>query len=539
MTRSVALPLLALLLGLGCGGPAGADQPGSASGNSYDILIAGGTIYPGDEAPFVGDLAIAGDRIVYLGPKAPGHAVRSIDAHGLVVAPGFIDPHTHVGDALASENPVARLVLPFLTQGVTTAFIGVDGGGSPEVAKVLGNPGGSASRRARDYGINFATYIGFGAVRAAVVGNSDRAPTPAELERMEGLVAKGMCQGALGLSTGLFYAPQSFASQGEVVALAQVAGDAGGIYDTHMRDESSYSIGLLGSIDETLRIGRAANIPVHIAHIKALGVDVQGMAPRVIATIEAARAIGQAVTADQYPWAASGTGLAAALIPRWAQDGGRAAMLQRFRDPATRARLMPEIGENLRRRGGAEALLITGGPDWAIGRSLADVAKGRNTDPIAAALELLAAADAEVASFNQSEADIAAFMQRDWVVTSSDASAGHPRYYASFARKYATYVRERGTLDLRNFIASSTARTARMFKLAARGELKPGFFADVIVFDPDRFAPRAGYAQPTLFSTGMRTVIVNGQIAIEGGEATGVASGRPLPHSPAGAACRP
>lgn len=520
-------PVLRLGASLMCLGLA-VSAAGRSSAPGYDILIRGGQVYTGDAAPFVGDVAVKGDRIVYVGRKAPGRAAKTIDAKGLVVAPGFIDPHTHAGSALSSDSPADRLVLPFLTQGVTTAFIGVDGGGDPDVGRTLSSKG---------TGINFATYVGFGAVRSAVIGNADRAPAPAEMEQMKGLVAKAMCQGAMGLSTGLFYAPQSFARQEEVAGLARVAAAAGGIYDSHLRDESSYSIGLLGAVDEAIAIGRDAAIPVHIAHIKALGVDVQGQAPQVIARIEAAQAKGQVVHADQYPWSASGTGLSAALIPRWAQDGGRTAMLNRFADAQVSARLRSDIAENLRRRGGPEAVLITTGPDWAIGKTLAALAREKGVDPVAAALHILTVSEVSIASFNQSEEDIAAFMKRDWVVTSSDASTGHPRYYASFARKYATYVREMGVINMRTFVASSTLRTARMFGLEGRGELRNGNFADVIVFDPTKFRPQADYTKPAQFSVGMRTVIVNGRIAIDDGEATSIPAGRALHRRPKTGVC--
>lgn len=510
-----------------------------------DLLIRGGTVYTGDAAPFRGDVAIRGDRIVYVGPKAPGAATKTIDATGLIVAPGFIDPHAHVNDALASKNPATRLVLPFLTQGVTTAFIGVDGGGSPDIARSFGvvdaGAGGDdegLGQSSRDYGINFAAYVGLGAVRAKVIGGADRAPTPAELGRMTALVDKAMCDGALGLSTGLFYAPQSFAKREEVVALAKAAAARGGIYDSHIRDESSYTIGLKGAVEEALAVGRDARMPVHIAHIKALGVDVHGQAPAIIAQIEAAQKAGQIVHADQYPWSASGTGLSAALLPRWAQDGGRAAMLGRFDDSAAMARMRPEIVDNLRRRGGPASLLITSGPAAFEGKTLEQVAKDRGIDPVDAAIMVLKQREAGVASFNQDEADIAAFMTRPWVVTSSDASQGHPRYYASYARKYATYVKDKGVLDLATFIKQSTTTTARMFGLEGRGELKAGAFADVIAFDPAKFAPRADYTRPALFSTGMRFVVVNGSLAIENGEVTGLAGGRPLPRKAVGTGCR-
>lgn len=522
--------------------PHGAAEPQGGA----DLLLRGGTVYTGDAAPFRGDVAIRGERIVYVGPKAPGTAVRTIDATGLIVAPGFIDPHAHVNDALASKDPATRLVLPFLTQGVTTAFIGVDGGGSPDVARIFGiadsGAGGDGEagleQSSRDFGINFGAYVGLGAVRSQVVGAADRPPTAAELGQMAALVDKAMCDGALGLSTGLFYAPQSYARRDEVVALAKVAAARGGLYDSHIRDESSYTIGLAGAVEEALAVGRGAGIPVHIAHIKALGVDVHGQAGAIIAQIEKAQKAGQIVHADQYPWSASGTGLSAALLPRWAQDGGRAAMLERFDDAATMARMRPEIAENLRRRGGAASLLITSGPAAFEGKTLEQVATDRKIDPVDAAILILKQREAGVASFNQDEADIAAFMARPWVVTSSDASQGHPRYYASYARKYATYVKEKGVLDLGTFIRQSSFATARLFGLEGRGELKAGAFADVIAFDPATFAPRADYAHPALFSTGMRFVTVNGALAIENGEPTGRAGGWPLPRKAAGAGCR-
>ncbi len=517
--------------------------PGGAQDGAADVVIRGGTIYPGGAAPFRGDVAIRGDRIVYVGPKAPGGAKRVIDATGLIVAPGFIDTHTHVGDALASGDPAARLVLPFLTQGVTTAFIGVDGGGDPDIRRTFGMASGAGAgdegfgQSNRDYGINFASYVGLGAVRSQVIGPADRMPTPAELAKMTGLVSDAMCQGAMGLSTGLFYAPQSFAKRDEVVALARAAAAKGGIYDSHLRDESSYTIGLKAAVEEALAIGRDTGIPVHIGHIKALGVDVHGQAGAIIAMVEAAQKAGQTVHADQYPWSASGTGLSAALIPRWAQDGGRAALLKRLDDAATMKRMRPEIADNLRRRGGPASLLITSGPTGAEGKTLEAIAKERGVDPIDAAIAILKQRETGVASFNQSEADIAAFMRQPWVVTSSDASRGHPRYYASYARKYATYVKDKKVIDLRGFIDRSTAVPARLFALDGRGQLKAGAFADVVAFDPQRFAPRADYAHPTRFSTGMRTVVVNGQVAIENGEPTGAAGGRPLPRRPKPGTC--
>jgi N-acyl-D-aspartate/D-glutamate deacylase len=513
----------ALLLGLALL-PGAAPRPGQA-----DLLIRGGTVYTGSDAPFTGDVAIAGDRIVAVGRRLAGPARRVVDARGMIVAPGFIDPHSHVGADLASPDARARLVPAFLMQGVTTAFIGNDGGGDPDVARVL------AGAAERPVGINYAAYAGFGAIREKVVGAANRAPSADELRRMRSLVAGAMCQGALGLSTGLFYAPQSFARTDEVIAVAREAGLRGGVYDSHLRDESSYTIGLAAAVDEAIAIGRGARLPVNISHIKALGVDVQGQAPAIIARVEAARRAGQAVTADQYPWSASGTTLAAALVPLWAQDGGRRALLARFDDAGLAARLHAGMADNLRRRGGPDALLVTEGTYR--GRTLADVAASRGEDAIAAAIAIVRSGDPAVASFNQIEPDIRAFMRRPWVMTGSDASAGHPRFYGSFARKYAQYVLADRVLTLRQFIERSSTLAADTFRLDGRGRLKPGAFADVVVFDPKLYAARATYEQPTLPAVGVRQVVVNGVLAVDDGALTGKAAGRGLRHVPPPGTC--
>lgn len=513
--------LLLLGLALPALGAAPAAEPA-------DLLIRGGTVYTGSDAPFTGDVAIAGDRILAVGRRLPGPAKRVIDARGMIVAPGFIDPHTHISEDLASDDPRTRLIPAFLMQGVTTAFVGNDGGGDVDVAKVLD------AAAARPVGINYATYVGFGAVRRRVLGDSNRPPSQNELQRMRSLVAGAMCQGAMGLSTGLFYAPQSFAKTEEVAALAREAGRRGGTYDSHIRDESSYTIGLAAAVDEAIAIGREGRLSVHISHIKALGVDVHGQAPAIIAKVEAARRAGQAVTADQYPWSASGTSLAAALVPLWAQDGGREKLLERLDDPSLAARLRSDMAENLRRRGGAEALLITEGA--LSGRTLAEIGKLRG-DQIAAAIAVIRTGDTAVASFNQTEPDIKAFMRRPWVMTGSDASTGHPRTYGSFARKYAKYVVAERVLTLRQFIERSSALAADTFRLDGRGRLKAGAYADIVLFDPKRFAARATYAQPALTAAGVRTVLVNGSLAVDRGVLTGKAAGRAMPHRPTPGTC--
>ncbi|HWU95081.1 MAG TPA: amidohydrolase family protein, partial [Sphingomonas sp.] len=487
---------VALLLGIAAVSLGAATAP--LPPQKVDLLIRGGTIYTGSDAPFIGDVAITGDHIFSVSRRANVTAARIIDAKGMIVAPGFIDPHTHMGGDLASEDPAKRLVPAFLMQGVTTAFIGNDGGGSPDLAKVLG------SATSKPVGINYAAYVGFGAVREQVVGEDARDPTPAELTKMKGLVADAMCHGALGLSTGLFYAPQSFAKTEEVIALAKEAGKRGGSYDSHIRDESSYTVGLVAAIDEAIRIGREGGLPAHISHIKALGVDVQGQAPKIIAMVEAARARGEKVTANQYPWSASGTSLVASLVPLWAQDGGRPALLKRFDDPALSEKMHAGMVENLRKRGGADKLLIAEGKYR--NRYLDSVAKEMNLPPVDAAIAVIRIGDPGTISFNQSEADIAAFMRQPWVMTGSDASGGHPRVYGSFARKYDKYVKADHVITLRQFIERSSSLTADTFGLAGRGHLRSGAFADVVVFDPKTYASRATYEQPALLAAGVQTL---------------------------------
>lgn len=501
----------------------------TVSPSEVDLLIENGTVYPGGGASFTGDVAIRGDRIVAVGPELQVRAARTIDASGMIVAPGFIDPHTHMTDWVASADAQRRLVEPFLLQGVTTAFVGNDGGGPVKIGALLDGA------KTKPVGINFAAFTGFGTIRETVIGQARRAPTAGELEQERALVRAAMCEGALGLSTGLFYAPQSFSETPEVVALAAVAGAMGGVYDTHLRDEANYTVGLVAAVDETIAIARDARIPVHISHIKALGVEAHGLAPTIIAKIEAARAAGLSVTASQYPWEASGTSMVAALVPLWAQDGGRAAMLARLDDPAEAARFREGLVDNMRRRGGADKLLVVEGPRK--GRRLSEIAAELRLDPADAAIAVIREGDFRVVSFNMTEADIAAFMRQPWTMTTSDASVGHPRTYGSFARKYGTYVRERNVIGLGEFIDRSTSVTADWFGLTDRGRLRAGHFADVVVFDPARFAERATYEQAEQTAVGVRTVVVNGALAVADGAVTGAAAGRALRREPPAGSC--
>jgi N-acyl-D-aspartate/D-glutamate deacylase len=492
-----------------------------------DLLIRGGVVVDGTGGPRrEADVAVDDGRIVLVGDASALSARRLIDAEGLVVAPGFIDPHTHSLSDLVSDDANHRRALNHLAQGVTTILVGNDGDGSLDVA---------AQRRRLEQariGVNVGAFVGFGSVREAVLGQAARAPTQDELDRMRQLVAQAMCEGAVGFSAGLYYAPQSFAQTEEVIALAREAAARGGLYETHLRDESSDNVGLIAAVEEALRIGREAGLPVHFAHIKAQGVDVHGQSTRVIELIDAARAAGQRVTADQYPWRASGTRVSNALIPRWTQaDGGPAAMRRRLADPSLAERLDAEIADNIRRRGGPESLLITSGEYR--GSHLGQVAEMLGVTPVEAARRIALAGDARIASFNMREDDIRNFMRQPWVVTSSDATPGHPRRFGSFAMKFALYVREEPLLTVEEFVHRSSGLTAEIFGLEGRGLLREGYAADIVVFDPRSFAARATFEEPELYAVGVHYAVVNGVLAVDRGVATSALAGRALARAPA------
>jgi N-acyl-D-amino-acid deacylase len=489
-----------------------------------DILIRHGAVLDGSGGPErQADIGISGDRIVLVGNGSGKHARREIDATGLVVAPGFIDPHTHTFADLSS--PERKRNDAYLMQGVTTVLTGNDGDSPVDIGAALDK------WRQQGIGTNAALFIGQGSVRREVMGMSDAAPTPEQLERMKQLVQRAMQQGAIGMSTGLYYAPGSFAKTEEVIALAKVAAKYGGVYDTHMRDEDSYSIGLIGSVEETLRIGREAGIPVHISHIKALGKSVWGKSTEVIAIVRQSRAQGIKASACQYPYIASGTSVTASLVPRWAEAGGRTELLKRIADPAIRPRLVSEMTENLERRGGPASLLITSSRDKQImGKTLEQIAQAREESPVEAALEIIKAGGAGVASFNMNEDDVKNFMRQDWVMTCSDGSTGHPRKYGTFPRKLRKYVFDEHVITLPFAIRSSTGLPAATFGLKDRGLLRRGYFADVVVFDPKTIRDLATFEKPEVLSTGVRYLVVNGKFAVDKGQLTDVLAGRVLTH---------
>lgn len=490
-----------------------------------DTLVKGGKIIDGtNEAAFIGDIGITADTISFIGNAEDFNVVadKVIDAAGLTVSPGFIDPHTHAWGDLRSED--GNKNLNYLTQGVTTVFAGNDGGGPFDINEAEGNlnPNG--------IGTNVAFLVGHGTVRREVLGMSDEAPSEEQLESMKNLVKNGMETGAFGFSTGLYYAPGSFSTTEEVIELTKEIVSYGGTYDSHIRDESSYNIGLIGAVKETIEIGEKSGVPVHFAHIKALGVDVWGKSTEIIQLVEEARARGQRVTADQYPWRASGTSVQAALINRWVMAGSKDKYYERLNDSKLLPKIKAEIKENIRKRGGAESLLVTANykEKEMIGLNLAEIAERLGLDAVETTLVIARNGGASVASFNMNEDDMKNFMIQDWVMTSSDGSKGHPRKYASYPEKYQRYVKENPVLSLEAFIYKSSGLPASTFGIEKRGEIKMGNFADLIVFDEDDYKPLADFSEPENLSEGVKHVFVNGKAALSDGEPTPGLSGRVL-----------
>jgi N-acyl-D-aspartate/D-glutamate deacylase len=480
----------------------------------YDVQISGGLVFDGDASVGVEtDVFVNQGKVAWVGDAAKGNrAGRTvIDATGLVVAPGFIDPHTHTTSDVLFSNEKKQLA-GYLTQGVTTVVSGNDGRGPTDIAGTL------RAVDARGVGPNFALFTGHGTIRTEVLGRENRPPSAAELDQMRALTKTAIEDGALGLSAGLYYAPASYASTQEVIELAKIAGEVGALYETHIRDESSYTVGLLAAVEEAIEISRQSGAPLHLAHIKALGVDVWGYSSDVIQAVEAAHAEGLKVTADQYPWSASGTRISNALIPNWAKADSDEAMYARLRDPANQARLVEEITENLRKRGGPDAILLVARANDAPSQTLTVEAAQRALDPVQTAIQIVLEGDSQIASFNMEDGDIENFMVQPWVMTSSDGTNGHPRKYASFPRKYQTYVVEKQTVSLADFINRSTSLTADTLAFCDRGRLQPGKIADVVIFDPARFGPVADFSNPALLSEGVVHLMINGQFAIRDGE---------------------
>lgn len=494
---------------------------------SYDLVIADGTIYDGTNGPpYAADIGIKNGTIKTIGNiKAAGRKI--LDAGGLIVSPGFIDMHTHCDSGLQSER--GKGAKNYLTQGVTTVVTGNCGGGTYRIEEFFGK------LELQGTGPNVIHLVGHGTIRASVMGQEARVPTDEELKRMKQLLAQGMEEGAAGFSTGLFYAPGSFSKTEEIIELAQVAKRHDGIYATHIRDESNYTIGLRAAIKEAIAVGEQTGIPVEISHIKALGKPVWGMAQDVCDIIENARKRGVRIYADQYPYAASSTALSAAVIPMWVQASGQ--MRNRLENPELLPKIQKEIAENIDRRGGPESLVIVSFPknrDFD-GKNLREISRIIGKPVVETAIHLVKNGSPSIISFNMQESDIEYFMKRPYVMTGSDGnvqipdkSYPHPRSYGTFPRKIREYVLKNKRITMEQAIRAATSLPAEVLGLADRGSLKQGFAADIVVFDPDEISDRATYSSPHQYSVGIRYLLVNGILVIENGKYNGRLAGKPI-----------
>jgi N-acyl-D-aspartate/D-glutamate deacylase len=523
----------------------------------YDLLIADALLYDGTGAPPVeGSIAIQGDRIAAVDPEVAGAARRVLKGAGLAAAPGFVDIHSH-SDYHLLLAPEAE---SSLLQGVTLEVGGNCGYAAAPIAgpwqrereetyrETYGLRLGFSTvaeyfaRLARErIGINFALLIGHNTLRGSILGGANRAPTPEEAERMAALARRGMAEGAVGLSTGLAYAPACFAKPEELTPLAAVVREAGGILTAHIRSEGD---GLLEALDEILGVAEAAAIPLQISHLKTSGEKNWGKLPEAFARIEGALALGLKVRCDRYPYTAANTGLSACL-PSWALEGGRDAQVARLRDPGVRERLSAELatqgktGDFWGRVMIAE--VVTKGNKRFEGMRVGAAAAAAGQVPLPFVLDLLVTEKMQVDAiyFTMSEENLRQILAKPYVMIGSDAgtrnftgplSGGrpHPRGFGTFPRVLGHCVRDLGLFDLATAIRKMTWDPCRMLGLADRGRLIPGAMADLTLFDPDRVKDEASYEDPYRAPSGIAWVLVNGQVAVEAGRLTGVRAGRPV-----------
>ena len=519
-----------LALGLTLAAPSITQAQAQAQAQTYDVIIRNGRVIDGTGNPwFLADVALDGDRIVAIGNLPTATAGRDIDATGLYVTPGFIDAHSHAGPGLATAG--LSHGEPLLAQGLTTVVINPDGGGPVDLAR-------QRSELLRDgLGLNAAQLVPHGSIRGVIMGAEDRAPTAGELEEMIGLVRRGMEEGALGLSSGTFYVPGSYSDPEEIVRLAEVVASFGGAYQSHIRDESDYSVGLVAAVEEVIDVARKAGIPGVVTHVKALGPRVWGFATAITRRIEAAREEGIEVYTDQYPYSASSTSLAAALLPRWSQAGGADSLMARFDRPGAMADIRSAMVENLARRGGADRIQFRRVRfDESIeGRLLSDLASERDSHPIDTAIDLLRRGGVGIISYNMHDDDVRTLMTPSWNMTASDGGlvpwgegVPHPRSYGTIPRKIRQFVLEEGIVDLASAIRSMTGLPAQALRIPDRGVLRTGAYADVVVFDLARLNDPATFTEPHQLAEGMREVFVNGEAALSSGEFTGTLAGRVL-----------
>lgn len=518
------LPLLLLLL-----------VPVLTAGQApaYDLVLRNGRIVDGTASPwYKADIAITGDTIVRIAPTITEPAGRVVDVAGLVVAPGFIDIHTHARRGIF-EVPTAD---NYVRQGVTTLIEGPDGSSPLPIAPFL------AKVQAMRITPNFAMFIGQGTVRNEVMGEVDRPASRAELDKMRALVTQGMEEGALGLSSGLFYVPGTFTPTEEVIDLARVAGRMGGIYISHMRDEAR---GLTDSVRETIAIGEKGGLPTQITHHKVVGKKYWGGSIETLRMVDEARARGVDATIDQYPYTASATSIGSALLPAWALEGGRESTLKRLKDPATRAKIKAESTAIIRdERGGGDPKNVSVSacqfdPKLA-GQNLAQITQGRGL-----AVSLENAAETAIWIVEQGgcggifhaigEEDLQRILVHPATMVASDGevpvfgrNVPHPRSYGTFARVLGLYVRDKKLLPLETAVQKMSAFPAQRLGLSDRGVLRQGLKADIAVFDAATVRDTATFEKPHSYAEGFSLVIVNGQVAFEGGKMTAARPGRVL-----------
>lgn len=496
-----------------------------------DVLLMGGVVLDGSgDEPFTADIAVTGDRIVFLGDANDEgvHAVDSLDVAGLLVTPGFIDMHSHA----ELDEPYGRDGSPFLYQGITTVVLGLDGGGPPEVAERLQGwaRGG--------IGVNGITFVGHGAVRRRVLGMEDRAPDTAELQEMRDLVRAGMEQGAFGLSSGLFYTPGYYAETEEVIALARVAAEFGGIYDTHDRDlgASYQGIGYLASIEEGIRIGEEGGTRVIFSHFNAQGAHNYGRAPEGAALIEAARSRGVEVAAAQHVYTATQSSLRAYAIPRWAVAGGDSAMVRRFDNPDTARILDVQTSEMLEIRGGAQKIRFVDPRPELNGHTLDRVAERMRLPVPQAVRTILRNGNASVMNLDLYDVENTRYLaQQPWMMTCTDGrtpapgqAITHPRVFGAFTRKLRQFVLDERAIELPFAVRSMTGLAADFLRLDDRGYVREGMKADLAVLERSRIMDRATYDDPHQYSEGTVHVLVNGEFAIRDGRITSVLAGVPI-----------